>query len=68
MRWIAGKPSSEPLARKIALEEHFVLAETMDTSYESEIFTLRPDRKSSTSAVDASRTWIVVVSISAFSP
>ncbi len=28
-----GKPYSEPLAGKIALEEHFVLAETMDTSY-----------------------------------
>jgi 2,3-dihydroxybenzoate decarboxylase len=28
-----AKPSSEPLAGKIALEEHFVLAETIDTSY-----------------------------------
>ena len=29
----SAKPSSEPLAGKIALEEHFVLAETIDTSY-----------------------------------
>ena len=28
-----AKPGSEPLTGKIALEEHFVLAETMDTSY-----------------------------------
>ena len=28
-----AKSSSEPLTSKIALEEHFVLAETMDTSY-----------------------------------
>ncbi len=28
-----GESSSEPLAGKIALEEHFVLAETIDTSY-----------------------------------
>jgi 2,3-dihydroxybenzoate decarboxylase len=27
------KPSSEPLAGKIALEEHFVLAETIESSY-----------------------------------
>src|SRR3984893_12912718 len=29
----SAKPSSEPLAGKIALEEHFVLAETIETSY-----------------------------------
>jgi 2,3-dihydroxybenzoate decarboxylase len=29
----SSKPSSEPLAGKIALEEHFVLAETIETSY-----------------------------------
>jgi gamma-resorcylate decarboxylase len=28
-----AKPGAEPLAGKIALEEHFVLAETIDTSY-----------------------------------
>jgi len=28
-----AKPNTEPLTGKIALEEHFVLAETMDTSY-----------------------------------
>jgi 2,3-dihydroxybenzoate decarboxylase len=28
-----AKPGSEPLAGKVALEEHFVLAETMDASY-----------------------------------
>jgi hypothetical protein len=28
-----AKPSAEPLAGKIALEEHFVLAETIETSY-----------------------------------
>jgi len=28
-----AKPSAEPLAGKIALEEHFVLAENIETSY-----------------------------------
>jgi hypothetical protein len=47
----SSKPSTVPLAGKIALEEHFVLAETIDTSYVvREISRLKLDTKSSTSA------------------
>ena len=61
----SAKPDPVPLANNIALEEHFVLPETIDTSYAVRDLRLKLNTKSLTSAADASRRWIAAVSTSA---
>jgi len=46
------KRSSEPLSGKIALEEHFVLAQLSNQVMQLETFTPKRDRKSSISTAD----------------
>ena len=60
-----AKASAMPLAGKIALEDILSLPKLSNQVTQSETFTLKRDRKSSTSAADASRIWIAVVSTSA---
>jgi hypothetical protein len=61
----SAKPNLEPQAGKIALEEHFVLAETIETSYAVRDLLLKLEAESSTLVAGASLKWIAAVSTSA---
>ena len=60
----SAKPSSEPLAVRLRWKSILYLPKILNQVTQSETFTLKLNRKSSTLAAGASQIWIAVVSTS----